>query len=258
VVDTPRLLEFVRELRATGGEWVFPFDLAADIVSVVRAQLAYQMTRGLALSARMREAQPVLRSLVGRAFRLAVEQPSGWEARLFAQVLQDEIEAAEPLRMQHDSGVALGEGERISDAEMPSWVVSSSTEATRLIDAMQSVAHATINRGFKDSDIAAIIAGARQIANYYRYAFEWAARPRRAHVPEIWRGVVRAQSALLDNFLRECRDFPARTNSQIEAALASADGPTVLHLTFDFRVDDTENVHRELRELRRRKGLPPE
>ncbi|MBV9494893.1 MAG: DUF4062 domain-containing protein [Acidobacteria bacterium] len=85
VVDSPKLLAFVRELRGTDGVWTFPFELAQEIITTLRTQLAYQMMRGLQLGMRTRHLDPLLRSLSGEAFRLVAERPVAWEALLFAR-----------------------------------------------------------------------------------------------------------------------------------------------------------------------------
>jgi hypothetical protein len=39
VVDSPKLLQFVSEIRDGGEDWVFAFDTAQDIISILRTQL---------------------------------------------------------------------------------------------------------------------------------------------------------------------------------------------------------------------------
>ncbi len=53
IVDSPSLFEFVSAIRTSGKTWVFSFDLAEDIVSTLRTQLAYLFTDALELRRRV-------------------------------------------------------------------------------------------------------------------------------------------------------------------------------------------------------------
>ena len=52
VVDSPRLFEFVSDIRDRSAKWVFAFDTAQDITSILRNQLAYLFADALALRIR--------------------------------------------------------------------------------------------------------------------------------------------------------------------------------------------------------------
>jgi hypothetical protein len=60
VADSPKLFDFISSIQSGGDQWVFPFDDAQEIVSVLRAQLAYLF--GDALELRKRASQSGVRS----------------------------------------------------------------------------------------------------------------------------------------------------------------------------------------------------
>src|ERR1035437_3814791 len=55
-VDTPRLFEFVEQLRAADKVWTQEFKHATDIIDALRIQFAYQHREGLLLQRRVRQA----------------------------------------------------------------------------------------------------------------------------------------------------------------------------------------------------------
>lgn len=258
-VDSVKVFDFVQEVRGERGAWAFPFEYAGEIVDAMRTQLAYQMGAGLAFTARTRVAPRHVLHLSGRSFQLAVEQPLGWEASLFAQVLDDELLDAEDMRRDHEAYVVLGRGELVRERDASDWILSATDEAQRLVTAMEAVAKQAINAGFSSSDISAIIYGARRIGSMYREAYEWALRIRRARVPDRWMTARRLLSLLLDDFTTECRNFVVRVKRQISGALASdVEGTIKLNLTFDFQISNTGPLNDEIRRLRNKPAEEPE
>lgn len=249
-VDSVRVFDFVEEVRGQRGVWTFPFEYATEIVRALRTQFAYQMGAGLSLAARARVVPRHVLRLTGRSFQLAIEQPLGWEASLFAQVLEDELIDAEDLRRDHEAYVVLGRGEFVRERGMSDWVRSCTDEALRLVSAMEAIAKQAINAGFANSDIPTIIYGARRIGSMYREAYDWALRIRRASIPDRWSRARRLLSLLLDDFTAECRTFVVRAKQQISDALSSDTEETIkLHLTFDFHIGATDALSNEIRRL---------
>ena len=252
VVESSKVLQFVQELRTTDGVWTFPFELASDITATLRMQLAYEMARGLQLSASVRRAPNVITELSGDAFRIAMEKPSGWEAKLFNAVVAGDIAASADVRRAHDVGLTSGTGERVEESDAKSWVNAALAEAGRMIKDMELLAEQVINKGFSESDLAAIVHGAHEMGSVYRRALDWAARLRRAHLPNDWRPLVQEVSRALDDFLAESEDFPRRMQRDIEAALSTQTSDTaVLRLSFVFKIGNNERIQAEIDKLRR-------
>jgi hypothetical protein len=250
VVDSPKLFDFVKQVSATDRVWTFPFELAQDIVGTLRTQLAYEVARGLGYVLRGRNSPSVANTLAGSAFRLAIEQPEGWEAKLFAQVLLDEIGASANERRAHDIGLATGFGEAIGEDSVSGWLVTAMEDAQRMIDSMEQIAKGIISAGFTTENVEAIVHGAREIARVYRHALEWAARLRRAHVPVDWRPVLAEVAKMLDDFLNEAEQFGPRAQREIEQALNSGSpGLLKLRLTFNVNVDQSDLLKAELKRL---------
>lgn len=90
-VDSPKLLNFVDELRNTTENWVFGFENADDIIVTLKAQLCclFKDCLGLRLKANIASVSLKVRQLTGKAFEIAILKPDAWELKLFAQLLSD-------------------------------------------------------------------------------------------------------------------------------------------------------------------------
>lgn len=257
VVDSPDLLRFVQELRGAGGVWTFRFELAQEIIATLRKQLAFEMMRGLTLSAKAREHTASLRTLSGPAFRIAAERPIGWEPLLLAQLIEDEFTSAADLRRDHDLGVAIGPGDRVTDERMFGWVASLMAEARRLIEAMEKVANTSLNTAFTNSDAEPIIYGARHIGRVYREALNFVAKIRRADIPEEWEAVREELTRLLDDVFAELHAFVPDVRKQVSEALADPKpGQVFLSLKLTFRVTNMPRLNGLMLEQKRRLKIP--
>ena len=253
-VDTPKLFEFVKELRSSDRVWTFPFDSAQQITAVLRTQLAYEMRRGLRVSGQLR-AVPETAGLTGKALGIALERAPGWPGNLLATLVQDEVVLARDIRRNHASGIAIGVGERVEEADVSSWIASLMGQALRLIDGIRILVNSLLNEAFQAADISALRYGADQIGGAYRDSIEWAARIRKSHVPEDWKPVLHEVSFMLDNVLAEIEGFPARLQGAIEAALKEqTEGPVEVNVTFNVSIKQT-GYYEELERLKKKRRL---
>lgn len=126
VVDSPKLFEFVAEIKESGTNWVFPFDAVQDICRTLRLQLAYLFMDALGLRKRIAGSEGVsqkLEQLHGTVLRLAIERPPLWEHLLFSAALQEELNALGDLKRDWQFGIAVGPAHRVSIHEFVSrWI----------------------------------------------------------------------------------------------------------------------------------------
>lgn len=110
IVDSTKLFEFVDSLYSTGETWVFPFETAADIKTVLLFQWPRLIQESLALRRRFQSARlsAGLERLKGNALRLVIDKPPRWQASLIAALLDEELSASEDLRRDLQYGIAEG------------------------------------------------------------------------------------------------------------------------------------------------------
>jgi hypothetical protein len=73
VVDNVELFNFIKEIKKES-KWIFPFESAQDIISILRHQFAYLMSRGIELINKTKDQQYVIEKLQGKSFKIAVEK----------------------------------------------------------------------------------------------------------------------------------------------------------------------------------------
>lgn len=250
VVDSPKLFEFVREVRSQDRVWTFSFELAKEIVDALRVQLAYEMTRGMQLSMRTRQLSSTLTSLRGRAFQLAAEQPDAWEAQLFAQVLCDQMDTYAEQRRAHRLGLVEGRGEIVVEDQADSYISAAMLEGQRIADSMNNVVKYVVEEGFQGDNVDAIVDGANDMARIYGNVLGWASRLRNASLPEKWRPLALLASQLLDDFIREAEEFGPRAAQAIEKVITSGTvGAGPLKLSFNYGAMPTKALHAEIDRL---------
>lgn len=252
VVDSPKLFEFIREVRSHDRVWTYPFELAREIVDALRLQLAYEMSRGMQLSMRARRMSPTLASLRGRAFQLAAEQPDAWEAQLFAQVLCDNMSTHAEQRRSHRLGLVEGRGEIVGEEEAASFISTAMLDGQRIAASMNNVVKYVIEEGFQKDNVDAIVHGASDMARIYKNVLDWASRLRNANVPPEWRQLALLASKLLDDFLREAEEFGPRAVQAIEEVIRSGSvGAGPVKLVFNYDVTPSRELQIEIDRLHR-------
>jgi hypothetical protein len=249
-VDSLRLFEFVRDVRSADGVWTFGFELAQDIVSTLRIQLAYQMSRGLDVLMKLHGAADFVRNLRGEPLRLVIEKPNGWVPMLFIELVAVEFDAARDARRDHELGVAIGTGEQLTEDSVAVWASNLCRETGRIIDAMVKLTNTSLSYALAAGAAEDIVYGARYIGRIYRQALEWSARVKRAHVPSRWQRAIAALGTMMNEFFAECDAFIPRMRKQVDDALNDpSDGPVMLQFTFKFTVPPMNEMYAELEKI---------
>ncbi len=267
-VDDSRLLGFVDQVRSADSVWMIPFDNAADIVSSLRAQLAYQMRAGLDLLQGLRTSseRDFLRGLSGRTLRLALDRPRAWEFRLFAQALRDEIDASQELRRQYDLRIVFGANESVDDVDYPSWSRLRMSELSRIIDITSRLVNETLLEALgppgAPGNAPQIVSVARNLGSLYRDAMEWAARVRRVHAEsEDFGRLIETLAASSSEIVVKLGDWAVSLGSEIEAALLESERlpsgaqPKYVQLTLVLSGQVFSELTAQMREVYRRRGV---
>lgn len=229
VVDSPKLLEFVAELKGAKESWVFPFDTAEDIFNVLRTQFAYLFMDALGLRLRVSRAgglSPRFKDLPGPALRLLIERPSGWEYLLFTEVLDSGIRCLADLKRDWQWRVALGPGTKLKPSEFLARVQDKCGEAQRMganLATLFNVARpAAIGPPGKPADPEAIVYVAERIAAVYRNALDWKLDFERLATPEELRRLRSLASCLCNNMVAEVEEYSSKLKALTAEAVRTA------------------------------------
>ncbi len=251
IVDSPRLFDFVVQVRSADRVWTFPFDTAQDIIAALRVQFAYQMNRGLTLLRQLDEGPPELQRLHGSALRVAAEQPKGWQALLLAELLEQHLAEFRQMKQDHARGFTAGPGEHVVLTDFSEWLSVSTDHGQRIAQQLTETLNSVVNTACFGDDVAGIIYGADRVAISYREALEWAGRLRRAHVPETLRTAVSVLSRFLDSILAQVEQMPGRLRRTIAEMVTSGAARAQLGVTLNIDPALTEAFSQELKRAKR-------
>jgi hypothetical protein len=267
-VENVRLFEFVEEVRATDGVWMVGFETASEIINSLRVQLAYAVHSGLELQRTLRRhpERELLRTLAGKAFRLALDKPEAWEYRLFGQVLADSVDDHANLRREYDLNLALGSGELVGDEAFLGWARLRLDEANRLAAVAAKLISSTLQDALGPAGVpgnaAELVFVARQFGRVYREAIDWTFRVRRAHPEsEDLQEVIDALADCSRELVSKLGDWGKDITSRIDQALAEAarlgPGQPKLEVAITIVLEGTDlfRYTEVLRRVYRRRGV---
>ena len=208
VVDDPRVFAFIEEVRATHKVWTNDFDLAKDIVAALRSQCAYLLLQGAELARRVRsdEEYSVLRTLHGSPLQIALERSGGWEFRILAEVLLQEIQARKVLSEQKRLSITYGAYDWVKFSELQFWLEPRLAELKNLLQALQAtepeIARSVGVPG-QPGNLAHLVSTARSIGALYQEALEWLLRVRRVAGDAQIKRVAQGMDRLVDDILAQ-------------------------------------------------------
>lgn len=260
VVDNPKVFEFVNQVRSVDSVWTHEFELAQDIVKVLRHQFAHLLLEGLKWQMRLRDdsTRRLLDELKGEALRVAVEKPVAWEYRLFAAVLESGIATAWEDRSRQRERVFSEPYEWLELADFFDWAKTRMAECRGLIDSWeelinQRLATAAGPLGIP-GDPASLVLVARHLVHLYRQAISWSLRVRTARANPELTAVVDAMSALLDDFIEKTEMFPHEVSLRLEKAETTPKGSAerIIDLTAKIEARGMGLFNAECEKLRSR------
>ena len=255
VVDTPRVFEFIDSFRADGEVWTFEFDTAEDIVHTLRKQFAYLVQDALELRQSARSQDPLLSELKGEALRLALRREQYWDVRLFAVVLQEELDRRTRLHREIELGLTSGNVTFVDFVDLESWMQDRLDEVKRLAHTATAILNDYLPqvRG-EDAKPSELVAIARRLAQVWEDNAQWTLRCRSVRVDEKVERLVHLLSIANANMLDEIWEFGhtiiPHLDQAIEALATGGSAVLELELTLTADVDEfDEEMDRLQREL---------
>lgn len=235
VVDDVRLFAFIEQVRSIDRVWTYEFEYARDIIAPLRSQIAYLAAQGIDWARRLRSAgdEGTLRSLRGRSLRIALEKPGGWEYKLFAQALIDELDDLRDLRRRQTLGLCFGAYQFVGLGDLKAWNDSRMAELKGLIRASEIIMNENLNIAFGPpgvpGDLSLVVFCSKGLAELYREAIEWSLRVRRVSVDERYLTVI----SYMTNFAEDLIE-------KIEGL-----GPSILEAIEELEKEDSEGERKE-------------
>jgi len=186
VVDTPKLFQFVEEVRNTKEHWVFSFEEAAHVEETLKKQLAYLFMDSLLMRARLKDLHlpASLSELSGRSLRVLMEKPPAWEYFLFASVLEDELEKNARLKWDAKYSLKTGATRDFTTCDLEqdvlstnNWISKKLADASSLVDSISRLMNVAIQEALGPVGVAGnsehIAYVAHRLALNHRRLLEW-------------------------------------------------------------------------------------
>ena len=255
VVDTPRVFEFIESFRAGGATWTFGFSTAQDIVRTLRQQFAYLAQDAIALRQMARGQDQLLQELEGDALMLALQRDVNWEVKLFATVLEAELDRRATLRSEIEHRLASDHPTVFVDIfELASWMEDRMAEFRRLVDTASAILNDYLPRAREEDEARKrareVAAVARRLAQVWEDAAQWTLRCRSVRVDGRAQRLIDLLSDVNANILDEIWEYGHSALTRIEEALSAPDDgePVPLDLTLTLTAD-VEDLSEELDRL---------
>lgn len=225
VVDTPKLFEFVDELRNAKDHWVFEFEEAQHIIDTLRRQLAYLFMEGLVLRQQLKEFKlpPALTELNGKSLKILWEKPKGWEFRLFSSVLADEMEADQKLKWDLAYGLKFGRIHNLGELpQMLDWIQQKIKDILALVHSADRLLNKAIQEALKGpgvpGDPTHLVYVARRLAQVRRDLIIWTIDFHCAEVKPECEKLVSLIANFSKDVIEKLESIPRLLNAEIDKA----------------------------------------
>lgn len=213
-VDSPKVFEFISELRVKSGRWTFEFSSGQEIVQCLKKQWAYVFNDGLYLKRHFSQeniSSKILR-YSGCVFEIAVEKPKYWEYLLFAEVLKERLAELEDLRNDLKYGISF---ERTLCLEKPIEIIDYVGLKCEDLIRKNDMINILINKALKealgemgvDGDAEYIIYVAEKLIEVYKCNHLWALDFKCIDVPESFEKLIEYSSELSKSVIQDIERF---------------------------------------------------
>ena len=245
IVDTPRVFEFIDSFRGGGEVWTFEFATAEDIVNTLRHQFAYLVQDALELRQLARGQDRLLAELEGEALILALRRDQYWDVRLFATVLEEELDRRETLRREIEHGLASKDVTFVHIVDLGSWAQDRLHEVQRLAQTATTILNNYLPQVCgEDAVPSELVDVARRLAQVWEDSARWTLRCRSVRVDERAEHLVDLLANANSHMLEELWEFGHTIIPRLDKAIeALADGgPSDLDLVLTLTADVDEFV----------------
>jgi hypothetical protein len=208
-----------QDLTATSANYISTIDLGLVTRGLIDSE-AIRVT-GLEVAA-ARASSPIYASISRQATKIALEQGGYWGARLLAQLMLDEVLAAEPLRRTVMVAKVAPCDDGMVPAETVSWFKDQSAHVHSLLSDSDNLSD-RIAEAVNSTNQELIIAVAREYGETYRRFLQWClnvtttrVRPAFAKIASDFAGMVRPT-------ISEMGLLPSRLASAMDHLLLATD-----------------------------------
>lgn len=259
VVDSPRVFEFIEQIRSHIRIWTFPFECSRDIETILRNQLSYLFLESLKLRLQLFDSplSNIIERLRPKALRLALERPKAWEYRLFLQSFIDEVNSRADLIREYHEGLLIESAYYIDATDAPDWFNTRLHELQNLIISANLLINESVQVAFgkpgEPGDVEHIIWVSRKLGVILENIIKWANRIRCSRLESPFDKLAPETALFVDDLINQFNTFPHASLKNIEDMLlqSPSDKSLTLKLTMEFKLSNINNFNNALDSARK-------
>lgn len=265
VVDSNKVFTFVKELRNIDSNWVHEFRNANEIISSLKLQLAYLVNDSILLRQHIVKdgVSPKILKYSGKVFEIAIEKPTMWEYRLFAEVLNDNLERLDDLKYDLKYGITFKPVVMLEEPqEILSMVQAKNNELLQRVGFLNPIINEALKEAWGEpgqpGNAEYIVYVAEKIVDIFKGVHEWSLDFKNIVVPNEFQGLLLATSQLSESIINDIEEFVQNYTEGIEQLIMGiSDGKEKRKVEFclNLSIPNVAKVNEEIEKIKNIYGI---
>lgn len=264
-VDTTELFKFVESLQEYDDVWIYNFESASEIISIIKKQLGYLFYDTLLLRERYISSNfsAKAQELSGKALEIATNKPFAWEHKLVGEILKTEYDKVQELKRDFMYGLYFGEKKIYEDlSEFFNWMQSQLNNLQGIIDNLNSLIYSALPDALgapgEPGDIDIIIYTSQRMISLYKNIICWGINLKEIQPSKDEIKLIETLRNIAQVSIKDCENYINEYWSMVEKLPSSGDSitkPVEFHLTFTLNFPDLSDFYLEIERLHKKYGI---
>lgn len=266
IVDTPKIFEFIEDVRNKYKLWNFEFERANDIKDVIKAQLSILLKKSLIVSNQLKDVDTFfVENLSSKALKVMLEEKDSYEIFFFLQTFEDEVSKHSFLK--NDYTYSLKFASNYNKFDFDTFLEFTQKKQAIMLDYIASL-DILIKEAFMEyygdpgvpSDLKGIFYISYKCGIFYQKILQWAIEFNSLIVDEELEELRKVFTLMPRSIIKEIEEFPQREKLKIEEAINKSKqgrGGTQIDSTIKLELDDEfqDKIYKILEKIGRDRGL---
>lgn len=225
-VDSTKVFEFVEELREKNKSWCFEFERAQDIIYTLKLQLSNLFKESLDLRKKYRitDQPPFYNNLSPTALNLILKKEEAFEPIFFLQVLRDELDKYEDLKLDLEYKILINCNQTINNTDdLIKWLNINFAAVKNFIQSINNLFNNALKFFYGEpgtpSDLKGLYYVSSGIAKIYKELIIWSINIKSTKVDDDFILVRDTLSDFPAMALKEIWSYPTRSLQLIRDGL---------------------------------------
>ncbi len=214
-VESPKVFEFVELLRESNRSWCFEFERAQEIISTLRIQFSHLFKQSLDLRKKYRVSdQPdFYKKLSAKALNLVLLKEKHFELLFFTQVLRDELQKYETLKLDIEYEILTNCSKTITNhIELISWLNINFSSQENFIKALNTLLKDVMIKYWGapgvPSDLKGLYYIASSVAKIFKELIQWSIEIKSTRVNKEFEVLRNALSNVVQPAIEKIWEYP--------------------------------------------------